>query len=149
VPVLLFVGFWALLQRRLHAIDLDNVKSRLQRRRRQILQASLRTAAEIAQLRGAERDPEVEEGSQSEQEQYNLSQLSEVEMRELAQIDAAIQRLEADEYGICRDCGEQIDAGRMEALPLALHCTDCATRHEEAQAIERDLAKRPRIMTPE
>ncbi len=46
----------------MHPLDLDNVKSRLQRRRRQILQASLRTAAEIAQLRGAERDAEVEEG---------------------------------------------------------------------------------------
>jgi DnaK suppressor protein len=133
----------------MHAIDFVNVKSRLQRRRRQILQASLRTAAEIDQLRGAERDPEVEEGSQSEQEQYNLSQLGEFEQREMSQIDAAMQRLEAGEYGICRDCGEPIDADRIQALPLALHCADCATQREEAQAIEREQAKRPRIMTPE
>ncbi len=133
----------------MRAIDLENVKSRLQRRRRLILEASLRTVAEIDQLRGAERDPEIEEGSQSEQEQYNLSQLGEVEQQEIARIDAALQRLEAGEYGVCRDCGEEIDVSRLAALHFALDCAECASRREETQAIERELAKQPRIMIPE
>ncbi len=133
----------------MRASDLESLRSRLQQRRRLILEASRRAVAEIDQLRSAERDPEVEEGSQSEQQQFDLSQLGEVEQREIGQIDAALERIEAGRYGLCRDCGEAIDAGRLEALPFALDCTECATVREEAQATARRLAGRPRIMTPE
>jgi len=131
------------------ASDLQTLRSRLQLRRRVILEASRRAVAEIDQLRGAERDPEVEEGSQSEQQQFDLSRLGEMEQGEIGQIDAALQRIEAGQYGICRDCGEVIDAGRLEALPFALDCPDCAARREEAQATARRLAGRARIMNPE
>lgn len=89
------------------------------------------------------------EESQSEQLQYDLSQLGSVEQRELAQIDAALMRVEAGKYGICRDCGEAIDASRLTALPFALECADCASRREEAEASEREAKKGPRTMVPE
>jgi DnaK suppressor protein len=133
----------------MNATDLARVKIRLQRRRREILEASRRAVTAIEQLRGAERDPEAAEASQSEQLQYDLSQLGEVEQREIAQIDAAISRLEAGEYGICRDCREVIDPGRLAALPFVLDCADCAGRREEAEAIDREAKKRPRPMMPE
>jgi len=133
----------------MRASDLESVKSRLQQRRSLILEASRRTGAEIDQLRGAERDPEVEEGSQSEQQQFDLSQIGEVERRQLEQIDAALQRIEGGQYGLCRDCGEAIGADRLEAVPFALDCPDCAARREEAEATARGLAGRPRIMNPE
>jgi DnaK suppressor protein len=125
------------------------VKNRLQRRRREILEASRRAVTAIEQLRGAERDPEKAEASQSEQLQYDLSQLGEVEQREIAQIDAAIARLDAGEYGVCRDCREEIDPERLAALPFVLDCADCASRREEAEAIDREAKKRPRPMMPE
>jgi DnaK suppressor protein len=128
--------------------ELEILKSRLLGRRRLILEASQRAAAEIDQLRSAERDAEVEDASQGEQLQYDLSQLGEVEQREVAQIDAALQRLEAGKYGTCRDCGEEIDPGRLEALPFALDCADCAGRREDAQALQRELAGKRRTMTP-
>jgi DnaK suppressor protein len=128
--------------------ELEILKSRLLDRRQLILEASQRAAAEIDQLRSAERDAEVEDASQGEQLQYDLSQLGEVEQREVAQIDAALQRLEAGKYGTCRDCGEEIDPGRLEALPFALDCADCAGRREDAQALQRELAGKRRTMTP-
>jgi DnaK suppressor protein len=128
--------------------ELEILKSRLLDRRQLILEASQRAAAEIDQLRSAERDAEVEDASQGEQLQYDLSQLGEVERREVAQIDAALQRLEAGRYGTCRDCGEEIDPGRLEALPFALDCADCAGRREDAQALQRELAGKRRTMTP-
>ncbi len=76
----------------MRAADIDKVRSQLQRRRRLVLEASRRTAGDIDQLRGTERDPEIEERSQSEQQQYSLSQIGEAEQREIAQIDAALQR---------------------------------------------------------
>ncbi|MCQ1058387.1 TraR/DksA family transcriptional regulator [Photobacterium sp. ZSDE20] len=41
------------------------------------------------------------------------------------QIQAAIGRAEHGEYGLCIECGEQIPAGRLLSLPLALRCVDC------------------------
>lgn len=111
--------------------DLSNVRTRLERRRSEILEAGRRTDAGIDQLRQAERQPELEETSQSEQLQHGLSLLGELEQRELARIDAALARLEAGGYGTCRECGKQIEARRLDALPFALECTGCAARREE------------------
>lgn len=129
--------------------NVEEVRQRLLRRRQVILEASLRAAAGIDQLRSAERDPESEEASQSEQAQYDLTRLGEVEQQEIAQIDATVQRLDAGAYGACRDCGEAIDLGRLAALPYALDCAECASRREEAVALERERAGKPRVMTPE
>lgn len=131
------------------AADLAKVRTRLQRRRREILEAARRALAAIDQLRGAERDPEPAGASQSEQIQYDLSRLGEVEQLEIGRIDAAIARLDAGEYGTCRDCHQKIDRRRLVALPFVLECADCASRREKADGIERELAKRPRTMVPE
>jgi DnaK suppressor protein len=104
----------------------------LQRRRRVILETTRRADAELDALRSAERDPEFEEGAQSEHEQFTLVRLSETQRREIVAIDAALARLEAGEYGICRDCEVEIDPRRLAALPHALLCTECATRRERA-----------------
>ena len=48
----------------------------------------------------------------------------------LRQIDAALKRIDDDEYGYCRDCGEPIDPRRLEVDPTALLCIACASRSE-------------------
>lgn len=110
----------------------ETLKAELHRRRRVILETTRRAAAEIDALRAAERDPEFEEGAQSEHEQFTLERLSETQRREIVQIDAALARLDAGEYGTCRDCDQEIDPRRLEALPYAVLCTECATRRERA-----------------
>lgn len=120
--------------------DRESLKQRLQRRRRLILEASRRTSADIDDLREAERDPEVEEGSQSEQEQRKLVEVGEVELREIAHIDAALARIDAGTYGVCRECGEAIEARRLEALPFAATCADCAD-YEERLAVATRLTR--------
>jgi DnaK suppressor protein len=110
----------------------ETLKSELQRRRRVILETARRAEAEIDALRSAERDPEFEEGAQTEHEAFTLARLGETQRRELVQIDAAIARVDAGEYGVCADCGQEIDPRRLAALPYALLCTECATRRERA-----------------
>ena len=50
----------------------------------------------------------------------------------LVQIEAALQRLEGDDYGLCQQCGEGIAPARLEADPTALLCIDCASAREIA-----------------
>ncbi|HSN89928.1 MAG TPA: TraR/DksA family transcriptional regulator [Anaeromyxobacteraceae bacterium] len=109
-------------------IDLAKVMADLQRRRRQVLAAARRAEAEIDGLRAAGRDPEFEEGAQSDAAQQTLSTLGEAQRGEIGLIDAAIARVEAGRYGICRDCEQPIDPRRLAALPYALHCAECAER---------------------
>jgi DnaK suppressor protein len=113
-------------------IDVDTLKSELHRRRRVILETTRRAAAELDALRSAERDPEFEESAQTDHEAFTLARLGEAQLRELHQIDAALLRIEADEYGLCTDCDQEIDPRRLKALPYALFCTECATRRERA-----------------
>lgn len=54
---------------------------------------------------------------------YTLEENSE---HVLAEIDAALRRIEEGTFGICTNCGTQIAEERVEALPWAPLCIDCA-----------------------
>jgi RNA polymerase-binding protein DksA len=43
----------------------------------------------------------------------------------LAEIDAALKRIDEGTYGICTNCGKEIPVDRLEALPWATLCIDC------------------------
>lgn len=45
---------------------------------------------------------------------------------EIRQIDAALQRLEDDEYGYCAVCGEPIETRRLDLNPTVACCIGCA-----------------------
>ena len=50
--------------------------------------------------------------------------------QKLLQIDAALQRIEEDDYGYCQECGEDIAPARLEVDPTALLCISCASAKE-------------------
>ena len=56
--------------------------------------------------------------------------------RQLAQIEAALERLGRRDYGICDDCAEFIGLARLRALPFAERCTPCQS-HAELQESRR------------
>ena len=47
---------------------------------------------------------------------------------EIQRIEAALKRIEDDEYGYCIDCGEEIAEKRLSVDPAASHCIKCAGR---------------------
>ncbi len=49
---------------------------------------------------------------------------------ELKRIEAAMQRIEADEYGYCLRCGDTIAEARLRADPAATLCISCASAAE-------------------
>jgi RNA polymerase-binding transcription factor DksA len=48
----------------------------------------------------------------------------------LADVDAALRRLESGRYSECEDCGGAIDPARLRALPWARRCLSCQERAE-------------------
>ncbi len=52
------------------------------------------------------------------------------ERKLIKKIDEAISRIDADDYGFCESCGEEIGVQRLEARPTATLCIDCKTLDE-------------------
>ncbi len=45
---------------------------------------------------------------------------------EIAQINAALERMDKDDFGYCVVCGEEIAEKRLELNPAIAGCVDCA-----------------------
>jgi len=57
-----------------------------------------------------------------------LLEHSEEELHE--QVRAALERIEAGTYGQCEECGRKIPDARLNALPFAALCVNCAASLE-------------------
>ncbi len=62
------------------------------------------------------------------------SQLAEVESRELARIEYALEHMRNGHYGICEGCGTNIPMARLNALPYATYCIKCQREAERQGA---------------
>jgi len=62
------------------------------------------------------------------------SQMASFESRELAQIEAALTKIQAGSYGRCETCEKSISPLRLKALPYATECIGCARRDERRSA---------------
>ena len=47
----------------------------------------------------------------------------------LEEVAEALARLEAGTYGRCLECGEPVQAARLEAMPATRYCIQHASRH--------------------
>ena len=62
--------------------------------------------------------------------------IAEIDTQELEEIRAALNQIEAGQYGICTDCGVDISTARLETQPAAVRCIDCQEMFEERGALE-------------
>jgi DnaK suppressor protein len=66
----------------------------------------------------------------SAQDEIN-SQLAEVESRELANIERALEKMRDSSYGLCEECEKKIPMPRLNALPYATTCIECQRAAEQ------------------
>jgi len=50
------------------------------------------------------------------------------------QIEQALQRIDLEEYGICRVCGNEIDEQRLEIVPTTRICVPCKLKESKSKA---------------
>jgi DnaK suppressor protein len=60
----------------------------------------------------------------------------------LNQTESALKRIEEGRYGQCERCGKQLPAARLDVLPYAALCVQCASREEQSQFGPRGFAAR-------
>jgi DnaK suppressor protein len=80
----------------------------------------------------AERDIEHMDHAQEEAVNDEMIALDERSRQQIAEIQAALARIEDGTYGYCARCGEPINPRRLERLPTAGHCIPCQENLEIA-----------------
>ena len=95
--------------------------------------ASLLTEAEVAlnELPGQSIFPDMGDQASAETDTNFMLRLRGREQRLLKKIDEAIERIDNYTFGICDDCGLEIDVKRLEARPVTTMCIECKMHQEE------------------
>jgi RNA polymerase-binding protein DksA len=109
----------------------DRARSRLEAERAEALGRLARLTDDYDSVVAASRDSNADdehdpEGATIAFERSQLGAISDQVRRHLAEIDAAVARLDRGTYGTCERCGRAIDEGRLEARPVARTCIRCA-----------------------
>lgn len=60
------------------------------------------------------------------------ARVSAVTRANLAEVDAALSRIDDGVYGDCTSCGSAIAQERLAALPAAAHCVQCQSQRGSA-----------------
>jgi DnaK suppressor protein len=118
----------------------DVLKQMLEERRREI-QDKLRQVRETVPA-VADEVQDAEERSVADFVREMEFAIVEMQSETLQKIDEAIQHLEAGTYGTCAECGTEIVAARLKALPFATLCVSCQERDEARTAAERAATTR-------
>jgi len=79
-------------------------------------------------------DPDSKERAKELEDSEVVDALGNEARLEISKISEALRRMDAGEYGVCDECGADIDTGRLEAHPYARKCIDCARFAEHRRA---------------
>lgn len=80
-----------------------------------------------------ERAIELEEEAQKASIAKPYDQLGENGKMEIEQIDLALTKMTIGDYGICESCGDDISPRRLQAIPWARLCVECAREYEKGR----------------
>ena len=120
-----------------------NMRQVLMRRRDALRKALAGDLSLLGELKAQASGDVVDAALDSVQDEIS-SQLAEVESRELARIEYALERMRGGQYGICEGCGCNIPMARLSALPYATYCIKCqreAERQGAASASDIDWSR--------
>lgn len=112
------------------AINLDSARTQLE-------QARIRLVHQLSEL-GSEETGELRsdlvfgdgfaDAGAATAERTEVIGLVDTLKGQLDGVDAALVRIAEGKYGICVNCGKEIDPARMEARPDSIYCVDCKAK---------------------
>ena len=75
---------------------------------------------------GQEHSADSEEQALERENDEVVDAIGDETRQSIREITLALRRLEEGTYGLCESCGEEIAAARLEVLPQATRCINCA-----------------------
>ncbi len=77
---------------------------------------------------GLEYDGNFADSSQVTAERGEAEALAHSLRESLAEVERALEKIADGTFGQCDECGNAIAEPRLEAMPAARHCIDCASK---------------------
>jgi DnaK suppressor protein len=99
----------------------------------QEIDAALLDAAEVSEALGRHGDPA--DASVADDQATTDFADARRDLEELHACEAALRRLEQGVYGLCIDCGLEIDPARLQAGPSVARCIACQSKLERDQRL--------------
>jgi DnaK suppressor protein len=111
----------------------DEVRARLLEDRQETVARLARLRSDHGGIVAASRDSNADdehdpEGATIAFERSQVDALVKQAVTHLAEVDAALERLQDGTYGRCERCGAAIPPERLEVRPVARRCVRCAQR---------------------
>lgn len=116
-----------------------NQKKILLERRQRLMEKLLQNKQAEDDMSDLTRGDDLDQAVATRDREMNYM-LTNRERMELKAIEAALERIDSGSYGICEECGEEIDKKRLEVLPFARHCRDCQSEIEERSGRKENSA---------
>lgn len=122
------------MPRELAKSTVDRFKKRLEIERESLEAQILEYEREIEEARMTEAssdrspDPGNAEASSVKLEYAKELSIEQNTVDLLGKVRHALARIDAGRYGVCESCGKPIPVERLEALPYATLCVDCAAK---------------------
>ncbi|HSS72103.1 MAG TPA: TraR/DksA C4-type zinc finger protein [Gaiellaceae bacterium] len=118
------------------AVDTEQLRQRMLEERRRVVDAIDNIHAENPGSIGDEteettfQDNHLGDIATATFDREMASTLEDNSTHVLAEIDAALKRIDEGTFGVCTRCGQPIDAERLEALPWATLCIEDKRKQE-------------------
>ncbi len=103
-------------------------KKLLEQERQEVLTAAIET---INELNATEENlPDITDMASAETDRSFQLRIRDRERKLLNKIDKALLRIKEGTYGICEDCGDDIEEKRLQARPVTTLCIKCKAKQE-------------------
>ncbi len=79
--------------------------------------------------------PDMGDQATAEADRNFMLRLRDRERMLLKKIEETIERIDNSDYGICKECENEIGIKRLIARPVATYCIECKTRQEEDERL--------------
>jgi RNA polymerase-binding protein DksA len=97
--------------------------------RAEIARAESKIADRLGDTSDGAGDDQADAGAKTYEREHELS-LTYNAREVLAQNERALNRIDAETYGVCESCGNAIGKARLQAFPRATLCVKCKQREE-------------------
>jgi len=127
--------------------DLQWFRRVLEESRDKILADAKEKLAEIPKGDAFQAPDEMDFASYTEEQSFQC-RLHDRNIKLLRKIEAALERIEEGEYGICEECEEAISIHRLKVRPMAKLCIECKEEKEQKEKnnVESDYSSKRSII---
>ena len=115
--------------------ELKIITEKLKAWKEELVQEATRTVDGMTNEKAQFADP-TDRASMETDRNFEL-RIRDRERKLITKIDKALERVEDGTFGLCDECGEDIEFKRLEARPVATLCIECKTIQEEEEKMQK------------